>query len=468
MRREAAAQTRIVQQPTQPAPSMASASVSATNLEMWNAGEWEMRCVEEDLAAVEEGVEKEEEAEAGEEVGEQVEGNAVEVPDVGGIAGGLLAVQGAEVGEERVEIHKEEEPVASVGVEEVVGHHKVVVEEVGERVLGLHRVEEEGVEVVDAEEVEGLPKVGEVLLVVGGVGVGLHKQEEGEEAVEVVAVVELGLPRQEEVHLQAMVEVGGAEEVEAMETAEDLILKKEEEEKRKVEGVVREEVANQRIEGGEVVEEEKVKDQGVVVVEVGEVVVKAGEVEEEEEDRVNVHLTQTVLQATLSALSTAFVSVNLTNQEDRTVGDRVEVEVVAKEVEEEAVVEGVEEVVEKGHAHLTATAPLRTPLALSGVSVSVPPTSQGEVIVGEVEVEEGNTMGNAAPMQIALQLTRPALSGDFVSVPSTSLVIQTVTLGPGSGRWKTTLEQCIALYFVHMCCQIIVVWKQSNMGHCIG
>ena len=40
---------------------MASASVSATNLEMWNAGEWEMRCVEEDLAAVEEGVEKEEE-----------------------------------------------------------------------------------------------------------------------------------------------------------------------------------------------------------------------------------------------------------------------------------------------------------------------------------------------------------------------------------------------------------------------
>ena len=61
MRREAAAQTRIVQQPTQPAPSMASASVSATNLEMWNAGEWEMRCVEEDLAAVEEGVEKEEE-----------------------------------------------------------------------------------------------------------------------------------------------------------------------------------------------------------------------------------------------------------------------------------------------------------------------------------------------------------------------------------------------------------------------
>ena len=456
MRREAAAQTWIVQQPTQPARSMASASVSATNLEMWNAGEWEMRCVEEDLAAVEEGVEKEEEAEAGEEVGEQVEGEAVEVPDVGGIAGGLLAVQGAEVGEERVEIHKEEEPVASVGVEEVVGHYKVVVEEVGERVLGLHRVEEEGVEVVDAEEVEGLPKVGEVLLVVGGVGVGLHKQEEGEEAVEVVAVVvELGLPRQEEVHLQAMVEVGGAEEAEAMETAEDLILKKEE--KRKVEGVVREEVANQRIEGGEVVEEEKVKDQGVVVVEAGEV---------EEEDRVNVHLTQTVLQATLSALSTAFVSVNLTNQEDRTVGDRVEVEVVAKEVEEEAVVEGVEEVVEKGHAHLTATAPLRTPLALSGVSVSVPPTSQGEVIVGEVE--EGNTMGNAAPMQIALQLTRPALSGDFVSVPSTSLVIQTVTLGPGSGRWKTTLGQCIALYFVHMRCQIIVVWKQSNMGHCIG
>ena len=54
---------------------------------------------------------------------------------------------------------------------------------------------------------------------------------------------------------------------------------------------------------------------------------------------VGVRLTGTALQGTLSAPSMASVSVTLTNQEDRAVGDRVEVE---EEVAEE--VEGMEEV----------------------------------------------------------------------------------------------------------------------------
>ena len=79
-RRGAAVPTQIVHQRIQPAQSMASASASATNLEMRNAGGWERRCVEEDLALVEEeAVEKVEEAEAGEEAGEQVQGEVVEV-----------------------------------------------------------------------------------------------------------------------------------------------------------------------------------------------------------------------------------------------------------------------------------------------------------------------------------------------------------------------------------------------------
>ena len=275
-------------------------------------------------------------------------------------------------------------------------------------------------------------------------GVEIHKPEKA--VVEVVAVevvegrlkvaewegVALGLPRVEEVHPQAMVEVGGEEKVEAMEAREELLPKKEGG-KRKVEGEVREEVANQRKEG---VEEERVKEQGVV-----EVV---------EEDRVHAHQTQTALQATLSALSMASVSVHLTNPEVRTVGDRVEVEeeqvvAVAKEVEVVELGVEEEEVEEKGHAHLTATAPPKTPLALSGVSASVPPTKQGEVTVGkeEVEVEEVSTTGNADRMRIAPPPTQLAPSGDSVSALSISLVALTVTLAPGNNTGS-------ALSFRHM------------------
>ena len=363
-------------------------------------------------------------------------------------------------------------------VDQMVG-----VEEVGEVVVGLQRVEV--VEVVAAEEAEGLPRVGGILVgdgVVGvdllkvveahpqamveeggEVGVELHKQEE-EEAVEVVAVeVVAARLKVVEMHPQTMVEEGGEEEVEAVEEREGLLPKKEEEGKRKVEDGVREGVENQRKEGVEVLEEEKVEEQGVVV-EVEEVV---------EEDRVSAPPTQTALQATLSALSTAFVSVNLTSLEVKTVGGRVEVEeeqvvVVAKQVavevvaEEEVVeeVEGVVEVEEKGHAHLTATAPLRTPSALSGVSASVPPTSQVEAIVGEVE-GEANTMGNVALMQIVHPLTQPALSGDSASALNISLVILTVTLGPG--RWNK-LGSGLSFGYVQCTCGKIANTLSSQYG----
>ena len=176
------------------------------------------------------------------------------------------------------------------------------------------------------------------------------------------------------------------------------------------------------------------------------------EVVEVEEDRVHAHQTQTALQATLSALSMASVSVHLTNPEVRTVGDRVEVEeeqvvAVAKEVEVvelgvvEEEVEEVEEVEEKGHAHLTATAPLKTPHALNGVSASVPPTNQEEVTVGE-EVEVSTT-GNAVRMRIVRPPTQLAPSGDSVSALSISLVALTVTLAPGNNTGS-------ALSFRHM------------------
>ena len=274
-------------------------------------------------------------------------------------------------------------------------------------------------------------------------GVEIHKPEKA--VVEVVAVevvegrlkvaewegVALGLPRVEEVHPQAMVEVGGEEKVEAMEAREELLPKKEGE-KRKLEGEVREEVANQRKEG---VQEASVKEQGV-----GEAV------EVVEEDRVHAHQTQTALQATLSALSMASVSVHLTNPEVRTVGDRVEVEeeqvvAVAKEVEVVELGVEEEEVEEKVHAHLTATAPLKTPLALSGVSASVPPTNQEEVTVGE-EVEVSTT-GNAVRMRIVRPLTQLVPSGDSVNALSISLVILTVTLAPGNNIGS-------ALSFRHM------------------
>ena len=391
---------------------------------MRNAGGWERRCAEEGLAPVEKE-ETAEVAEAGEEVRKQVEGEVVEVGGVVETAGGLLTVQGVEVGEVEVEIHKAEvveelQRVEEVLVEvEVPRTGEVLMEvEVGEGVLRLHRVEV-GVCVVAVE------------------GVEIHKPEEA--VVEVVEGclkvtewegVALGLPRVEEVHPQAMVEVGGEEKVEAREE----LLPKKEGGKRKVEGEVREEVANQRKEG---VQEASVKEQGV-----GETV----EVEVVEEDRVHAHQTQTALQATLSALSMASVSVHLTNPEVRTVGDRVEVEeeqvvAVAKEVEvvELGVVE--EEVEEKGHAHLTATAPLKTPLALSGVSASVPPTNQEEVTVGE-EVEVSTT-GNAVRMRIVRPLTQLVPSGDSVNALSISLVILTVTLAPGNNIGS-------ALSFQHM------------------
>ena len=173
------------------------------------------------------------------------------------------------------------------------------------------------------------------------------------------------------------------------------------------------------------------------------------EVVEVEEDRVHAHQTQTALQATLSALSMASVSVHLTNPEVRTVGDRVEVEeeqvvAVAKEVEVVELGVEEEEVEEKGHAHLTATAPLKTPLALSGVSASVPPTNQEEVTVGEeVEEVEVSTAGNAVRMRIVRPPTQLAPSGDSVSALSISLVALTVTLAPGNNTGS-------ALSFRHM------------------
>ena len=82
-------------------------------------------------------------AEAGEEVRKQVEGEVVEVGGVGETAGGLLTVQGAEVGE--VEIHKAEVVEELQRVEEVLVEVEVprtgeVLMEVGEGVLRLHRV----------------------------------------------------------------------------------------------------------------------------------------------------------------------------------------------------------------------------------------------------------------------------------------------------------------------------------------
>ena len=119
------------------------------------------------------------------------------------------------------------------------------------------------------------------------------------------------------------------------------------------------------------VEEEEVMEVEKTGWEVGE--------EEVEVDKVSVHLTQIVLQVTLSALSMDSASANPTNQEARTAGgrewvemggDRVEMgpkeEVEEEEVEdvEEGELEEEEEVV-KGRAQLTATAHLRTLFALS-------------------------------------------------------------------------------------------------------
>ena len=75
---------------------------------------------------------------------------------------------------------------------------------------------------------------------------------------------------------------------------------------------------------------------------------------------VGVRLTGTALQGTLSAPSMASVSVTLTNQEDRAVGDRVEVEEEVREVQ------GMEEVPPMvTHMVTPIVTPMVTPMSLA-------------------------------------------------------------------------------------------------------
>ena len=209
----------------------------------------------------------------------------------------------------------------------------------------------------------------------------------------------------EEMPLPMGVRVGGK-------AGEGLLPKKVGERKVEGKGATRRKV---EVEVKEVVEVEKAEWEEVEV--------------EVEVDKVSVHLTQIVLQVTLSALSMDSASANPTNQEARTAGGREWVEMGGDRVERgpKEKVEG-EEVV-KGRAQLTATAPLRILFALStriflfskneqthnfirfegGVSVSAPPTSRADQTVGEA-AEEVSTMENADQTQIALPLIPPAQS----------------------------------------------------------
>ena len=218
-------------------------------------------------------------------------------------------------------------------------------------VLPHQRTLEEVVEVVVVEEEEGLQrKVVEALVEGGEVEPRLHKLEEG--AVDLVAVGVV-VVLMEEMPLPMGVRADGG-------LGAGLRPKKVGERKVEGKGAKRRKVE---------VEEEEVME-----------VEKTGW--EVEVDKVSVHLTQIVLQVTLSALSMDSASANPTNQEARTAGgrewvemggDRVEMgpkeEVEEEEVEEvEDVEEGEleeEEEVVKGRAQLTATAHLRTLFALS-------------------------------------------------------------------------------------------------------
>ena len=219
-------------------------------------------------------------------------------------------------------------------------------------VLPHQRTLEEVVEVVVVEEEEGLQrKVVEALVEGGEVEPRLHKLEEV--AVDLVAVGVV-IVLMEEMPLPMGVGADGG-------VGAGLRPKKVGERKVEGKGAKRRKVE---------VEEEEVMEVEKTGWEVGE--------EEVEVDKVSVHLTQIVLQVTLSALSMDSASANPTNQEARTAGgrewvemggDRVEMgpkEAEVKEVEdvEEGELEEEEEVV-KGRAQLTATAHLRTLFALS-------------------------------------------------------------------------------------------------------
>ena len=206
-----------------------------------------------------------------------------------------------EDGELEGELQREERVLMEVGVVEVLPHQRAL---------------EEVVEVVVVEEEEGLQrKVVEALVEDGEVEPRLHKLEEG--AVDMVAVWVV-VVLIEKMPLPVGVRADG-------EVEEVLLPKKVGERKVEGKGARRRKV---EVEVKEAVEVEK-----------------AGwEVEEEKEvemDKVSVHLTQTVLQVTLSALSMDSASANPTNQEARTAGGREWVEMGPKEeVEEEEVEEG--------------------------------------------------------------------------------------------------------------------------------
>ena len=294
-----------------------------------------------------------------------------------------------EDGEVEGGIQREERVPMEVGVVEVLPHQRAL---------------REVVEVVVVEEGEGLQrKVVEALVEGGEVEPRLHKLEEG--AVDMVAVVVV-VALMEEMPLPMGVRVGGK-------AGEGLLPKKVGERKVEGKGATRRKV---EVEVKEVVEVEKAEWEEVEV----------------EVDKVSVHLTQIVLQVTLSALSMDSASANPTNQEARTAGGRVWVEMGGDRGERgpKEKVEGEEgEEVVKGRAQLTATAPLRILFALStriflfskneqthnfirfegGVSVSAPPTSRADQTVGEA-AEEVSTMKNADQTQIALPLTPPAQS----------------------------------------------------------
>ena len=296
-----------------------------------------------------------------------------------------------EDGEVEGGLQRKERVPMEVGVVEVLPHQRAL---------------EEVVEVVVVEEGEGLQrKVVEALVEGGEVEPRLHKLEEG--AVDMVAVVVV-VALMEEMPLPMGVRVGGK-------AGEGLLPKKVGERKVEGKGATRRKV---EVEVKEVVEVEKAEWEEVEV--------------EVEVDKVSVHLTQIVLQVTLSALSMDSASANPTNQEARTAGGREWVEMGGDRVERgpKEKVEGEEgEEVVKGRAQLTATAPLRILFALStriflfskneqthnfirfegGVSVSAPPTSRADQTVGEA-AEEVSTMENADQTQIALPLIPPVQS----------------------------------------------------------
>ena len=199
-----------------------------------------------------------------------------------------------EDGEVEGGLQRKERVPMEVGVVEVLPHQRAL---------------EEVVEVVVVEEGEGLQrKVVEALVEGGEVEPRLHKLEEG--AVDMVAVgVVVAL--MEERHLPMGVRVDG-------EVGEGLLPKKVGERKVEGKGATRRKV---EVEVKEVVEVEKAEWEEVEV-----------EVEVEV-DKVSVHLTQIVLQVTLSALSMDSASANPTNQEARTAGGREWVEMGGDRVE---------------------------------------------------------------------------------------------------------------------------------------